>query len=125
MNRTNMNAWIRLLLVAAASLACVGAFAQLPPPPENVDPPLRVGRLADFSGAVSYSPAGDEQWVLAPLNRPIVSGDRLWADEDGRVEVSMDNGSWFLGPRTSVTVSNLDDRTTQLQLQQGLSLIHI
>jgi Family of unknown function (DUF6600) len=119
MNRTNMNAWMRRLLVAAASLACFGAFAQVPPPGENIDPPLRVGRLADFSGAVSYSPAGDDQWVLAPLNRPIVSGDRLWADEDGRVEVSMDNGSWFLGPRTSVTVSNLDDRTTQLQLQQG------
>ena len=121
MNRTdmNVNAWMRRLLMAAASLACFGAFAQVPPPSEYVDPPLRVGRLADFSGAVSYSPAGDEQWVLAPLNRPIVSGDRLWADEDGRVEVSMDNGSWFLGPRTSVTVSNLDDRTTQLQLQQG------
>ncbi|HMA32696.1 MAG TPA: DUF6600 domain-containing protein, partial [Casimicrobiaceae bacterium] len=119
MNRTHMNAWMRRLLMAAASLACFGAFAQVPPPSEYVDPPLRVGRLADFSGAVSYSPAGDEQWVLAPLNRPIVSGDRLWADEDGRVEVSMDNGSWFLGPRTSVTVSNLDDRTTQLQLQQG------
>ncbi|HSQ80704.1 MAG TPA: DUF6600 domain-containing protein [Casimicrobiaceae bacterium] len=120
MTRTNMDAWIPRLLLAVASLVCFGAFAQVPAPSENGDPPLRVGRLASYDGAVSYSPAGDEQWVLASLNRPIVTGDRLWSDEDGRAELSTDNGSWFLGPRTSVTVSNLDDRTTQLQLQQGV-----
>ncbi|MGE5090021.1 MAG: DUF6600 domain-containing protein [Candidatus Levyibacteriota bacterium] len=120
MTRTNVNAWIPRLLIAVASLMCLGAFAQVPPPSEDGDPPMRVGRLAYFDGAVSYSPAGDDQWVLAPLNRPVVTGDRLWSDVDGRAELSTDNGSWFLGPRTSVTVSNLDDRTTQLQVQQGV-----
>ena len=119
MNRTNMNAWMPRLLIAVASLACFGAVAQVSPAVDEGDPPMRVGRLAYYSGEVSYSPAGDEQWVAAQVNRPIVIGDRLWSDQDGRVEVSIDDGSWYLGPVTSVTVSNLDDRTTQLQLQQG------
>ncbi|MGC1817136.1 MAG: DUF6600 domain-containing protein, partial [Casimicrobiaceae bacterium] len=119
MTRTNMNAWMTRLLIALASLACFGAAAQVSSAVEEGDPPMRVGRLAYYSGDVSYSPAGDEQWVRAQVNRPIVIGDRLWSDQDGRVEVSIDDGSWYLGPATSVTVSNLDDRTTQLQLQQG------
>jgi hypothetical protein len=107
------------MLLAVASLVCASAFAQTPPGADTADPPTRVGRLAYFSGEVSYSPAGDDQWVQAQVNRPIVTGDRLWADQDARVEVSLDNGSWFLGPLTSVTVSNLDDRVTQFQMQQG------
>lgn len=108
------------MAVAIVSLICVSAFAQTPPDTDDTDPPTRVGRLAYFGGEVSYSPAGDDQWVQAQVNRPIVTGDRLWADEGARVELSLDNGSWFLGSLTSVTVSNLDDRVTQLQLQQGL-----
>ncbi|HEV2220097.1 MAG TPA: DUF6600 domain-containing protein [Casimicrobiaceae bacterium] len=119
MNRTAMNAWMTRLLITVASLACFGAVAQVSPAVDEGDPPVRVGRLAYYSGAASYSPAGDDQWVAAQVNRPIVIGDRLWSDQDGRVEVSIDDGSWYLGPVTSVTVSNLDDRTTQLQLQQG------
>lgn len=119
MNRTNMIARMTRLLIAVTSLACFGAVAQVSSAVDQGDPPMRVGRLAYYSGEVSYSPAGDEQWVGAQVNRPIVIGDRLWSDQDGRVEVSIDDGSWYLGPLTSVTVSNLDDRTTQLQLQQG------
>ena len=107
------------MAVAIVSLICVSAFAQTPPDADNADPPTRVGRLAYFGGEVSYSPAGDDQWVQAQVNRPIVTGDRLWADQGARVELSLDNGSWFLGSLTSVTVSNLDDRVTQFQLQQG------
>ncbi|HEX8740595.1 MAG TPA: DUF6600 domain-containing protein [Casimicrobiaceae bacterium] len=107
------------MAVAIVSLICVSAFAQTAPDTDNADPPTRVGRLAWFGGEVSYSPAGDDQWVQAQVNRPIVTGDRLWADQGARAELSLDNGSWFLGALTSVTVSNLDDRVTQVQLQQG------
>jgi hypothetical protein len=121
MIRTRMMTILRRVTITMMSLACAFAYAQTPPGAAGVgdDPPLRVGRLATFNGVVSYSPAGDDQWVAAQINRPIVTGDRLWADQDGRAEVSIDNGSWFLGPLTSVTVSNLDDRMTQFQLQQG------
>ena len=83
------------------------------------DPPTRIGRLSYLSGTVSFSPAGDDQWAYAVLNRPVVSGDRLWSDNGARVELTLDNGALWLGAATSVVVSNIDDRTTQFELQQG------
>ena len=71
------------------------------------------------NGEVSYAPAGSDEWVQAQVNRPIVTGDQLWADNNSRAELSVDNSSWWLGEQTSVTVSNLDDRIAQFQLQQG------
>ena len=110
-----LSPWKLLLALACALLSVAPAHAQ--PAPD--DPPVRVGRLSYLTGNVSYSPAGNDEWVHARLNRPIVTGDQLWADNDARAEVSVDNGTWWLGEYTSVTVSNLDDRIAQLQLQQG------
>ncbi|HET7134813.1 MAG TPA: hypothetical protein VFJ25_02760, partial [Casimicrobiaceae bacterium] len=50
----------------------------------DVDPPLRVGRMAYLDGQVSFSPGGSDEWVEARLNRPIVTGDRLWSDAGSR-----------------------------------------
>lgn len=41
------------------------------------DPPARVGRLGYLTGDVSFSPAGEKDWVAATINRPLTSGDRL------------------------------------------------
>jgi hypothetical protein len=84
------------------------------------DPPSRVARLAYAEGNVSFSPAGDDEWVRAALNRPLVAGDRLWSDAGSRAELSMTNASARFGPLTSITLLNLDDRTQQLQLTQGV-----
>ena len=83
------------------------------------DPPARIGRLSYFAGTVSFSPAGDDQWANAVLNRPVITGDRLWSDAGARVELTLDNGALWLGAATSIVVSNIDDRTTQFELQQG------
>src|SRR6266853_4218583 len=83
------------------------------------DPPARIGRLSYFSGTVSFSPAGDDQWANAILNRPVITGDRLWSDSGARVELTLDNGALWLGAATSIVVSNIDDRTAQFELQQG------
>ena len=63
--------WFTACCAIAASLACGAVLA---------DPPGRAARLAQISGAVSFSPAGEDDWVLAQLNRPLVTGDRLWSD---------------------------------------------
>ena len=47
------------------------------------DPPSRVARLGYITGAVSFSPAGENDWVQAALNRPLTTGDRLWVDAGG------------------------------------------
>src|SRR5438034_6653342 len=95
---------IGLVLTLSAALSAGIAWA---------DPPTRIARLSYFTGSVSFSPAGDDQWAHAVLNRPVITGDRLWSDNGGRVEMTLDNGSLWLGAATSVVVSNIDDRTTQ------------
>ena len=53
----------------------------------EIDPPSRVARLNYFDGAVTFSPAGSDDWAYAVLNRPMTSGDQLWVDKGGRSEL--------------------------------------
>ncbi|HEY6372900.1 MAG TPA: hypothetical protein VIX37_20145, partial [Candidatus Sulfotelmatobacter sp.] len=46
------------------------------------DPPSRVARLGYLQGSISFQPAGESEWVEAARNRPLTTGDRLWADHD-------------------------------------------
>ena len=89
------------------------------------DPPARVARLSFFSGPVSFSPAGEDEWVLATPNRPLITGDRLWADAGGRAELQAGSIALRLGASTNVNVLNLDDRTTQLELTQGSLYVRV
>ena len=113
----------QLLTLAAAVVACAipVAWAQ----DADFDPPVRVGRLSYARGPVSFSPAGNEEWVEARVNRPLVAGDRLWTDAGASAEASVDNGTWWLGERTSVTVSNLDDRIVQMQVHEGVLEVRV
>ena len=110
------SAWARALALVTL-LAGTSAHGQ--PLPDVDDPPVRVGRMSFVSGDVSFAAAGSDEWVQAQINRPIVTGDQVWSDANARVELSIDNSAWWLGSATSVTVSNLDDRIAQFQLQQG------
>jgi hypothetical protein len=105
------------LLLGAALLIYAGWVA--------ADPPARVARLGYTQGAVSFAPAGEDQWVLATLNRPLVTGDRLWVDTGARSEVQVGNAIVRLGGDTSLTLLNLDDRVAQLQLAQGSATLRI
>ena len=83
------------------------------------DPPSRVARVGYVSGPVTFSPGGEEDWVAISMNRPLVTGDRLWADAGGRAELQIGNAAIRLGATTSVTLLNLDDRVAQFELAQG------
>lgn len=58
--------------------------SQNPQDANTPDPPSRVARLNYMDGSVSFQPGGENDWVTAVLNRPLVTGDNLWADEDSR-----------------------------------------
>ena len=116
---TRARAWAMRIVAMTTALLSIGTLAQ-PQPYGDVDPPVRVARLAYLDGQVSFSPAGSEEWVVARLNRPIVTGDRLWADSGSRAELAVDNSTWWLGDQTSVSVANLDDRIVQLQVHEGV-----
>ena len=76
-----------LRLRAFAFMVCVAslAFTGL----ASADPPSRVARLGYMSGAVSFSPAGENDWLRARINRPLTAGDRLWTDARARAEIQV------------------------------------
>jgi len=90
-----------------------------------VDPPTRVARLNYVQGAVSFQPAGEQDWLEADINRPLTTGDNLWADKDSRGEVHIGATSIRLSSDTGISFLNLDDRTVQLQLAQGTIEVHL
>lgn len=93
--------------------------------PGFADPPGVAGRLAYMQGPVSLQPGGVDDWIDATLNRPLTTSDRIWADQDGRAEIAMGNVKARIGQLTSMTITNLDDANTQLELDQGSLFLHV
>jgi hypothetical protein len=115
------SAFVSLLLIA-------GLFAVLPKPAaaqSDVDPPGRVARLNFIEGSVSYQVSGDTDWVQADPNRPLTTGDNLWADQNSRGEVHIGSTAIRLSAETGISFLNLDDRTAQIQLAQGTIEVHL
>jgi hypothetical protein len=83
------------------------------------DPPSRVARLGYMEGSVSIQPAGETDWVGADPNRPLTTGDKLWADRDSRAELQLGASVIRLSANTGFSFLNLDDRTAQIQLTSG------
>lgn len=89
------------------------------------EPPSRAARLGYLSGTVSFSPAGQPDWVRAAVNRPLTTGDRLWTGSNSRAEVQIGGAAIRMGPSTSMVVLNLDNRIAQVQLSQGSLKIRV
>ena len=66
-----------------------------------------------------FSKAGEPDWVRAVVNRPMTTGDRLWADAGSRAELQAGGAALRLGASTSVHVLNVDDRIAQVQPSRG------
>ena len=66
-----------------------------------------MARLNYMDGSVSFQPGGENDWVEAVLNRPLVTGDNLWADENSRAEVHIGSTALRLGPKTGIVASRL------------------
>jgi len=107
-----------LALTAGVVLLAASALA-------SADPPFQVIRLGYTTGAVSFSPAGEDDWVGATLNRPLTIGDRLWVDSGARTELQIGGSMLRLNGPAGVTVLNLEDNLTQLQLTQGAMNIRV
>jgi hypothetical protein len=78
-----------------------------------------------LSGTVSFSPAGEDDWVQATVNRPLTTGDRLWADAGARTEIQIGGAMVRMNAGTSVSILNLDDQVAQLQLTQGVLNVRV
>jgi hypothetical protein len=104
---------VALAVVFSASVLTKPATAQ------DDDPPGRVARLGYMQGAVSFRPAGEDEWVGAVPNRPMTTGDQLWTDVDSRAEVQLGSAVIRLAPMTGFSFLNLNDNTVQIQLTSG------
>lgn len=92
---------------------------------EGADPPGRVARLSYTSGAVSLQPAGVQDWADATVNRPLTTGDKLWADQNSKAELDIGSAVVRLGSMTGLSFLNLDDRTAQLNVTAGTAIVHV
>src|SRR3979409_2581797 len=116
---------VRHIHLRSIACAIVGFAALLASSVAVADPPARVARLANIAGPVSFSPAGENEWVFATPNRPMITGDRIWADAGARAELQIGSLAVRLGSLSSVTILNLDDRVAQFQLSQGVLNVRV
>ncbi|HEV7968662.1 MAG TPA: DUF6600 domain-containing protein [Candidatus Acidoferrales bacterium] len=100
-------------------------FAFSSPARADDDPPGRVARLNYIQGSISFQPGGETDWVQANPNRPLTTGDNLWADKDSRGELHIGSSSIRIASETGITFLNLDDRTVQIQLAQGSMNVNV
>ncbi len=84
-----------------------------------VDPPGRVARLSYIQGDVSFVPAGENDWVQAQLNRPLITGDKLWTDRGSRASLEIGAATVRMDQSTSFDFLNLTDSAAQMELTQG------
>jgi len=110
----------RFAVLLAGVTLTVAAWAQ-PASDEGdqADPPSRVARLSYIHGDVSFVPAGENDWVQAQLNRPLVTGDKLFADGGARAALEIGAASVRIDQNTNFDFLNLDDNNAQVELTQG------
>jgi hypothetical protein len=120
-----------IAVVAVVLLTALGMKAQGPQPapdaqtPQTQDPPGRVARLNYIDGSVSFQPAGGSDWVDATLNRPLVTGDNLWTDENSRAELHVGSTALRLGEKTGITLLEVSDHAVQIRLAMGSLIVNV
>jgi len=109
---------LRLLTVCAVVLAytSIQAFAQ-------DDPPDQAGRISSITGTVSIQTAGSEDWGQAYPNLPIGPGDRIFTDEDGRVEIQIGQSYIRVGHSTDITF--IGERADSISFGLAQGAVHV
>ena len=108
--------WLYIFLAGAAAL--LSGFAR-------ADPPSSIARLSYVSGAVSFSPAGESDWVSASTNRPLIASDRIWVPAGSRAELQTSGATVRIAGGSSLDLLNIADRISQLELTRGTIVIRV
>ncbi len=118
--------WMSAIFALTLALSVLPVLAQdQPDQNEGPDPPGRVARLNYSNGSVSFQPGGEGDWVTAVPNRPLTTGDNLWADQNSRAELHIGSTAIRMDSETSMTFLNLDDHNTQLKLSAGSLIVRL
>ncbi len=114
---THAHSWLRRLALVPALLLWIASAALAQQ--QEADPPGRVAALTHQVGSVVFAPAGEDEWVDLPLNRPLTRGDRVWTDAGARAELHMGATTLHLDSEAHLAFYELDDQAAQLSLTQG------
>src|SRR5499433_3370274 len=113
----------RTTLVLLVLLSVLGISVALAD--DESDPPGRAARLSYANGSVSLQPAGVDDWTDATLNRPLTTGDKLWADQNSRAELDIGSAVIRVGSTTGFSFLNLDDHSAQMNITAGTAIVHV
>jgi hypothetical protein len=91
----------------------------------QADPPGRVARLSYIYGAVSYRPAGVDDWAPIDYNRPLTTGDRMFVEFAGSAELQIGSAALRMKSATDVEFLNLDDSNVQLRMTGGSLIVRL
>jgi hypothetical protein len=115
----------RLWLVALVGLTgCYYIGQQSADPPSDdstatapVEPPT--GQLSLMEGSVSIRTAAGDTWAIPDTNVVLGSGDRLWVDTIGHLEVEFGSTAVRLSSETELHLVRVESGVLQLLLPQG------
>src|SRR5215469_5915977 len=88
-------------------------------------PPGRVARLQYMEGSVSVQPQGNQDWLQGTLNTPLTNSDNIWTDKDSKAELNVGGGVLRMSSESSLTLTNVDNGTVQVELHQGTLNLHV
>ena len=111
--------------IAAAILALASVTLPTSVHAQDQDPPGIAARVAFLSGPVSLEVQGDDQWSSAPLNYPMVSGDRIYVSPQGHAAVQIGATDLRLWGGTDVTLTNLTDQYEQIGIAAGFMHVRV
>lgn len=86
---------------------------------DSMDPPARVGRIAEVLGDAWLFDTENKEWTRVTRNQTVGEGDRLRTDERARVSLRIGSASLWLDERSDLEFSQLDEGRVLLQLDKG------
>ena len=118
-------AWLVGVVLAGVLLMLQSPVTSGAQDQDDQDPPSIAARMNYTQGSVTFQPGGEGDWVNAVPNRPLTSGDNLWTDQGSRAELHIGSTAVRLAAATSLTLLDLNERTTQLRLSEGTVILRL
>ena len=83
-------------------------------------------RVSFMDGRAAYESSGDVDWNEVTLNLPLVSGDRIVAHPDSRIEVELGDGNFVrISGETDIFFTELSRKKTLLKIHQGDLILRV
>ena len=83
-------------------------------------------RVSFMDGRAAYESSGDVDWSEVTLNLPLVSGDRIVAHPDSRIEVELGDGNFArISGETDIFFTELSRKKTLLKIHQGDLILRV